>query len=46
MVEQAIISGMGAIFSETGSVETFQNDTEALAAAESGVAVNILFETF
>lgn len=35
----AIISDMGAVFSETGVVETFQNDKEALAAAESGVAI-------
>lgn len=31
---------MGAIFSEDGVVETFQNDKEALAAAESNVAVS------
>lgn len=31
---------MGAIFSEDGVVETFQNDKEALAAAESTVAVS------
>lgn len=42
MVEQAIISDMGAVFSETGAVETFQNDKDALAAAESGVAVTTL----
>lgn len=46
MVEQAIITDMGAIFSDTGAVETFQNDKEALAAAESGVAVKILSEPF
>lgn len=32
---------MGAIFSEDGVVETFQNDKEALAAAESNVAVSV-----
>lgn len=46
MVEQAMISDMGAIFSETGAVETFQNDKEALAAAESGVAVKIFVQDF
>jgi hypothetical protein len=45
VAEQAIISDMGAVFSETGVVETFQNDKEALAAAESGVAVRILSKT-
>lgn len=40
MVEQAIMGDMGAIFSEDGVVETFQNDKEALAAAESNVAVS------
>nr|XP_024383690.1 putative transferase At1g60990, chloroplastic isoform X2 [Physcomitrium patens] len=39
MIEQAIISEMGAIFSEDGVVETFQNDKDALAAAENDVAV-------
>lgn len=40
VVEQAIMGDMGAIFSEDGVVETFQNDKEALAAAESNVAVS------
>jgi len=42
MVDQAIISDMGAVFSEDGTVETFQNDKEALAAADTGVAVKPL----
>lgn len=37
--EQAILSEMGAVFSEDNVVETFGNDEEALEAAESGVAV-------
>ena len=40
MAEQAIMGDMGAIFSEDGVVETFQNDKEALAAAESNAAVS------